>query len=82
MPTAVAIVVLLLACYLIRLNQLLLRTPDEVRKLTPTRWTKDLLFDTYRRMENRPVTTGSYATRIPPKLDRRYIVTGGSGKFT
>ncbi|AEO65514.1 uncharacterized protein THITE_2112596 [Thermothielavioides terrestris NRRL 8126] len=79
MPTAVAIVVLLLACYLIRLNQLLLRTPDEVRKLTPTRWTKDLLFDTYRRMENRPVTTGSYATRIPPKLDRRYIVTGGSG---
>ncbi|KAK3311091.1 uncharacterized protein B0T15DRAFT_60939 [Chaetomium strumarium] len=69
----------LTAAYLVRLNQLLLRTPDEIAKLAPTtRWTTSLLRETYRRLEGRPITTSSYATRIPPRLERRYIVTGGS----
>lgn len=42
-------------------------------------YSKELLLDTYRRMESRPVTTGNYVKRIPPKLERRYLVTGGSG---
>lgn len=37
--TAMAIVLLLLVLYLVRLNQLLLGTPEEIQKVTPTRWT-------------------------------------------
>ncbi|KAK4234519.1 3beta-hydroxysteroid-dehydrogenase/decarboxylase [Achaetomium macrosporum] len=70
---------LLAVAYLVRLNQLLLRTPDEIAQLTPTRWTTTLLLDTYRRLEAHPITTSSYAKRISPKLERRYIVTGGCG---
>jgi hypothetical protein len=75
-------VVVFLAAYLVRLNHLLLRTPDEIKELAPTRWTKDLLAETYKKLESCPVTTTSYGKRIPPKLERRYIVTGGSGEFT
>jgi hypothetical protein len=78
-PGAIALIVLLVA-YLVRLNQLLLSTPDEIRKLAPARWTKELLVETYRRLEAHPITARSYAARIPPKLERRYIVTGGSGE--
>ncbi len=80
LSAAIAALVLLLA-YLTRLNQLLLSTPEEIKKLTPARWTKDLVVETYRRLEAQPITTSSYAKRIPPKLERRYIVTGGCGEF-
>lgn len=81
LSTAIVAVVVL-AAYLVRLNHLLLRTPDEIKELAPTRWTNDLLTETYKKLESRPITTTSYAKRIPPKLERRYIVTGGSGEFT
>lgn len=80
--TAATVASVLVLLYLVRLNQLLLGTPDEIKRLTPTRWTKDLLRETYRRLEADPITTSSYAKRIPPKLERRYIVTGGSGEST
>ncbi|KAK0730222.1 hypothetical protein B0H67DRAFT_596427 [Lasiosphaeris hirsuta] len=70
---------MLLSIYLIRLNQLMSGTPDEVKKLSPNRWTKDLLLEAYKSLEANPITTSSYAQRIPPQLSRRYIVTGGSG---
>ncbi|KAK3336297.1 hypothetical protein B0T19DRAFT_35313 [Cercophora scortea] len=76
---AVAGVIVLVAVYLMRLNQLMKSTPDEVKKVSPTRWTKKLLRETYKTIERSPITTKSYARRIPPRLDRRYIVTGGSG---
>ncbi|KAK3298798.1 uncharacterized protein B0H64DRAFT_386230 [Chaetomium fimeti] len=75
---AVTLVILLIA-YLARLNQLLLRTPDEIKKLASTRWKRELLRETYRRLEQHPIETQDYVSRIPPKLERRYIVTGGSG---
>ncbi|KAK4151876.1 3beta-hydroxysteroid-dehydrogenase/decarboxylase [Chaetomidium leptoderma] len=78
LSTAVAVAALFVV-YLMRLNQLLLCTPDEIQKLTPTRWTKALLTETYRKLEAHPITTKGYAERIPPKLERRYLVTGGSG---
>ncbi|KAK3985664.1 hypothetical protein QBC44DRAFT_334576 [Cladorrhinum sp. PSN332] len=71
--------VVLLVAYLARLNQLLLGTPDEIKKVSPTRWTKELLHDTYERLHKNPISTSSYAHQIPSKLDRRYIITGGSG---
>ncbi|KAL2266662.1 hypothetical protein VTJ83DRAFT_6014 [Remersonia thermophila] len=81
--TALALFLLLAlvfaVAYLVRLNQLLLGIPDEVAKLSPTRWTRDELVETYRRLETRPITPATYAARLPPKLERRYIVTGGSG---
>ena len=73
--------ILLLVLYLVRLNQLLLGTPDEIKKIASERWTKDVILDTYRRLEDKPITTTSYSQQIPPKLERRYIVTGGSGEF-
>jgi hypothetical protein len=72
--------IFLVVAYLARLNQLLLGTPDEIKRLVPTRWTQEVLRDTYRRLEARPITIKGYAKRIPPKLQRRYIVTGGSGE--
>ena len=77
---AIAAVFFLLV-YLVQLNRLLTMTPDDVRKLSPKRWTREKLVETYKRLEENPITTQSYAARIPPKLERRYIVTGGSGEF-
>ncbi|KAL1840814.1 hypothetical protein VTJ49DRAFT_7713 [Mycothermus thermophilus] len=73
------LLVIFVVAYLIRLNQLLLGIPHEVAKLSPKRWTRDELVETYHRLKARPITPASYAARIPPKLERRYIVTGGSG---
>ncbi|KAK4197172.1 hypothetical protein QBC40DRAFT_232855 [Triangularia verruculosa] len=65
--------------YLARLNRILLNTPESIQKVSPKRWTKDELRQTYQRLEKNPITIKDYASRIPPKLDRRYIITGGSG---
>lgn len=78
--TVAGLLGLVLVAYLARLNQLLRGTPDEIRRLNPAGWTKDLLLATYQRLESSPITTSTYAQRIPPKLERRYIVTGGSGE--
>ncbi|CAJ2509187.1 Uu.00g142130.m01.CDS01 [Anthostomella pinea] len=65
-----------LLAHLIHVNQLLSRTPDEVRKLSGPRWTPEQLKETYKRIKERPI---DYTDKLPPKLERRYIVTGGSG---
>ncbi|KAI0876219.1 hypothetical protein GGS24DRAFT_452445 [Hypoxylon argillaceum] len=62
--------------YLVRINQQLSGTPEEVRRLAGPRWTPDLLKKTYERLQRHPI---DYTRKLPPKLDRRYIVTGGSG---
>jgi len=72
---AVAVGVLL---YLVRVNRQLSGTPEEVRRLSRTRWTPDLLKATYEKLDRNPM---DYAHKLPPKLDRRYVVTGGSGEF-
>ncbi|KAI0095429.1 NAD(P)-binding protein [Hypoxylon sp. NC0597] len=65
-----------LLLYLFRVNQLLSGTPDEVRKLSGSRWTPNQLKETYRRLQEKPI---DYTNKLPPKLERRYVVTGGSG---
>jgi hypothetical protein len=67
----------LLALYLFRLNQLLKAIPSEVRKLSGSRWTTEQLKETYDRLAIHPI---EYTDQLPPKLGRRYIVTGGSGE--
>jgi len=69
-----------LVAYLIRVNQLFRGTPKEVQELSPKRWSAELLHETYKRLESNPISTSSYAAKIPAKLERRYIVTGGSGE--
>lgn len=71
----------LVVTYLILLDRRLVGIPDEVSELMPTRWTREMLTETYRRLQAQPITPSTYASRIPPKLERRYIVTGGSGKY-
>ncbi|KAI1636108.1 hypothetical protein F4809DRAFT_663126 [Biscogniauxia mediterranea] len=71
-----SIIVLVLLAYLIRVNQLLSQTPDELRKLSGPRWSPEQLRETYKRLQNNPI---SYKDKLPPRLHRRYIVTGGSG---
>lgn len=71
----------LVLIYLLRLNQVISATPEEVGRLSPqtSRWTQELLQATYQRLEQNPITTKSYVRDIPTKLNRRYVITGGSG---
>lgn len=65
--------------YLANLNRLLSKTPDDFKKLVPERWTPQEIEETAARLAQDQITTSSYASQLPPKLNRRYIVTGGSG---
>lgn len=65
--------------YLINLNRLLSSTPDDFKKLVPERWTREAIEATAARLSREPITTSSYASQLPPKLNRRYIITGGCG---
>lgn len=76
---ATCIILGLALVYLVNLNRLLSITPDEVKKLAGERWTDEQVIKTYERLRHNPITTASYASQLPPKLNRRYIVTGGSG---
>lgn len=78
----------LLAWYLWKLNRLLGTTPPDVARAVPQKWTPQQLRQVYDRLARDPITTASYYTqaaadnknnKLPPKLARRYVVTGGSG---
>lgn len=73
------LLLLLLILYLANLNRLLNSTPPEVQNLVPRRWNKAEINETYGRLRKSPFTTASYAAELPPRLQRRYVVTGGSG---
>ncbi|KAI0897079.1 NAD(P)-binding protein [Annulohypoxylon nitens] len=59
-----------------KLNTALKQTPAEVLAVSPHRWTEKETRETYKRIEKNPI---NWAKHLPPKLNRRYIVTGGSG---
>lgn len=68
-----------LLLYLVNLNRLITSTPAEIKKLAGRPWTDKDIKAMYERLSKAPITTASYASQLPRKLDRRYIVTGGSG---
>ncbi|KAF3760033.1 NAD(P)-binding protein [Cryphonectria parasitica EP155] len=70
---------LLLFYYIVNLNRLLSATPSDFAKLISRRWTRSEIKNTYARLSKNPITTASYASQLPPKQHRRYIITGGSG---
>ncbi|KAI1205889.1 NAD(P)-binding protein [Annulohypoxylon truncatum] len=59
-----------------KLNTALKQTPPEVLAASPHRWSEKQIKETYQRIQKNPI---DWAKHLPPKLDRRYIVTGGSG---
>jgi hypothetical protein len=65
--------------YLWHVNRCLLRVPKEVQELSGPRWTPEELRKKYKELENNPI---DYTSKLPPKQDRRYIVTGGNGEPT
>lgn len=62
--------------YLWLVNRAIVRVPKEVQKVSPQRWTKREIKETYERVEKNPI---DFTPHLPPKLDRRYVVVGSSG---
>jgi hypothetical protein len=62
--------------WLVKINRIMRTTPAEALKISPNRWTKEEIVETYRRIEKSPL---DWTPHLPPKVDRRYIVVGGSG---
>jgi len=63
--------------WLYRFNQVLKSVPDEARRLAPRRWTPQDVRDTQERLKQTPI---DFLKVIPPKLERRYVIVGGSGQ--
>ena len=73
----VTILVGLAVSYLLRIDHLLKGVPSDVQKLSSPRWTAEKLKKTYSELENQPV---DWTHKLPAKIERRYIVTGGNGE--
>ncbi|WQF84860.1 Putative 3-beta hydroxysteroid dehydrogenase/isomerase, NAD(P)-binding domain superfamily [Colletotrichum destructivum] len=72
---ALGLVTVLLA-YLWKINRAMATTHPEALQISPDRWTPEQVKRTFERVEKQPIDWTPY---LPPKLDRRYIVVGGSG---
>jgi hypothetical protein len=71
-----AIVSTLLVVWLWRVNKILKATPEAAIKASPHRWSPERLREVYNQLEKKPV---DFASRLPPRLERRYVIVGGSG---
>lgn len=77
LPVGVSVIAVLIFIYLAWVNHILQGVPSEVRKLSGPRWTAEQLKRVYRALDEQPI---DYTSKLPPRLDRRYIVTGGNGE--
>lgn len=66
----------LAALYLIHINAVMKRTPEEARRFSPTRWSVEKCKETYEKVLQNGI---DLTDTLPPKQSRRYIVIGGSG---
>jgi hypothetical protein len=64
--------------YLLRVNHLLKGVPSDVQKLSSSRWTAEQLRKAYDELQQQPI---NWTHKLPAKLERRYIVTGGNGEI-
>ncbi|RGP67115.1 cholesterol dehydrogenase [Fusarium sporotrichioides] len=62
--------------YLGHVNHILKQTPQEVCQLSSKPWAPALLSETYAAIEKSPI---DLYKSLPPRLNRRYIITGGNG---
>ncbi|KAJ3945778.1 uncharacterized protein N0V96_004119 [Colletotrichum fioriniae] len=65
-----------LLAYLWKINRAMSTIYPEALRVSPDRWTPDKIKRTFERMEKQPI---DWTPHLPPKLDRRYIIVGGSG---
>ncbi|EAQ92782.1 hypothetical protein CHGG_01017 [Chaetomium globosum CBS 148.51] len=72
----IAAVAVIASAWLARINSAMKSVPEDVQKISPRRWTKDQLRNVYQRVRQNPI---DYARLLPPRLNRRYVVVGGSG---
>ncbi|KAK3394656.1 hypothetical protein B0H63DRAFT_517761 [Podospora didyma] len=72
---AIAIAIAIATACLYRINLAMKVVPEAARKASPCRWTRQEIRDTYSRVKQSPIL---FAKHLPPRLDRRYIVVGGS----
>lgn len=66
----------LLLFYLYRLNQAMQNIPEQAWAWRGQPWTETEIQETYERISSQPI---DFARALPPRLDRRYVVCGGSG---
>jgi len=72
-----AILLLVLGfAYLWRLNKVMSQTPPGAVEASPYRWADHEIKETYKRIKANPII---WEKHLPPKANRRYVVTGGSG---
>jgi len=76
MLAGVGVSLFLLSFYLWRLNRAISGVPIQAQKLSPHRWTPEEVKAAYAKIEKTPIDA---ASNLPPKLERRYVVVGGSG---
>lgn len=76
---AVAIAFSLVVIWFYQVNLAMQAVPESMAKAAPHRWTKQQIRDTYERVKKKPT---DFRSRLPPPLDRRYVVFGGAGKST
>ncbi|KAI1456619.1 NAD(P)-binding protein [Annulohypoxylon moriforme] len=74
--TTVATALALGIAWVWKLNTALKETPAEVLAESPHRWTEKEIKETYQRIQANPI---NWVKHLPPKLNRRYVITGGSG---
>lgn len=74
---AAAIAVILPSLYLYKLNNAMTSIPEEALAWRPRPWTAEEIRETYDNVCRKPI---DFTRHLPPKLERRYIVVGGSGQ--
>ncbi len=72
----VGVLSLLGFAWVLKLNNTMKQTPPEVLAISPHRWTDQEIKETYQRIKSKSI---DWSQRLPPKLDRRYVITGGCG---
>lgn len=74
--TALAAVAVLAAVWLVRINAGMKSVPEDAQNASPQRWTKQRIQEAYERVKKRPI---DFSHLLPPRLERRYVIVGGSG---
>ncbi|KAK4145542.1 uncharacterized protein C8A04DRAFT_26799 [Dichotomopilus funicola] len=74
--TALAAVAVLAAVWLVRINAGMLSVPEDAQNASPQRWTKQRIQEAYERVKKKPI---DFSHLLPPRLERRYVIVGGSG---
>lgn len=75
---AVAGFVIGTVAWLIHVNRAMMCVPERAVAMSPRRWTREQIQAAYERVKKQPA---DFSRHLPPRLDRRYVVVGGSGEF-